>query len=181
MWTPRQIACFATLALLTMAAQPAVSQADDGRSWRDRNRAEADIESLHGDLRYTRGDWQLRVRYDIEIEDARRRDRFDLVLTVLERGRPLLDRWGKPVRFVVPLNRPTKFKRDEITFRRQVTIQLPDGSFHNPKRLRLVAKVVRADNGRVLDKEGESIKFRRGNRWSRIGRRVATGPRWLRR
>lgn len=181
MWTPRQIGCFGTLALVTLAAQPAMSLAGGGRFWHDRNRAEADIESLRGDLRYAHGDWRLRVQYDIEIEDARRRDRFDLVLTVLERGRPLLDRRGRPVRFVVPLNRPTKIKRDEITFRRQVTIQLPDGSFDNPKRLRLVAKVVRADSGRVLDREGESIKFRRGNRWSRIGRRSATGPRWLRR
>lgn len=181
MWTPRQIGCFGTLALLTMAAQPAVSLADGGRFRHDRNRAEADIESLSGDLQYARGDWKLRVRYDIEIEDARRRDRFDLVLTVLDRGHPLLNRRGRPVRFVVPLNRPTKIKRDEITFRRQVTIQLPDGSFDNPKRLRLVARVVRAEDGRVLDKEGESIKFRRGNRWSRTGRRVATGPRWRRR
>ena len=102
MWTPRKIGCFGTLALLTMAAQPAVSQADDGRFWRDRNRAEADIESLRGDLQYARGDWKLRVRYDVEVEDARRRDRFDLVLTVLERGRPLLDRRGRPVQFVIP-------------------------------------------------------------------------------
>ena len=146
MWTPRQIGCFGTLALVTLAAQPAMSLAGGGRLWHDRNRAEADIESLRGDLRYAHGDWRLRVQYDIEIEDARRRDRFDLVLTVLERGRPLLDRRGRAVRFVVPLNRPTKIKRDEITFRRQMTIQLPDGSFDSPKRLRLVAKVVRADS-----------------------------------
>ena len=144
MWTARRIGCFGTLALVILAAQPAVSLADHGRSQRNRNRTEADIESLRGDLQYARGNWRLRVQYDVEIEDARRRDRFDLVLTVLERGCPLLDRWGRPVRFVIPLNRPTKIKRDEITFERRVTVQLPDGSIGNPKRLRLVAEVVRA-------------------------------------
>lgn len=181
MWTPKQFGCFGTLALMTLAAWPAAGLADGGRFRYDRYRTEADIESLDGDLRYARGDWRLRVRYDVEIEDARRRDRFDLVLTVSERGCPLLDRRGRPLRFVIPLDRPTKIDRDEITFRRQVVLRLPDGSFHNPKRLRLVARIVRADNGRVLDKEGESIKFRRGHRWRRISRRFAVGPRWRRR
>jgi hypothetical protein len=47
--------------------------------------------------------------------------------------------------------------------------------------LRLVAKVIRADNGRVLDQEEESIKFRQGPRRPRVGWPVASAPNWFRR
>jgi hypothetical protein len=165
---------------MALAVQPAVSLAG-GRPRNFRNHTEADIESLSGSLQYVRGNWQLGVRYDVEVEDANRRDRFNLAMTVLERGRPLLDRWGRPVTIVVPLDRPTKIERDEITFNRQATIRLPDGSIGNPKQLRLVAKVIRADNGRVLDQEEESIKFRQGPRRPRVGWPVASAPNWFRR
>jgi len=181
MWTTRKISCFGTLALMAIAAQPAVSLAD-GRGPRNfRNHSEADIESLSGNLQYANGNWQLGVRYGVEIEDAHRRDRFNLAMTVVERGRPLVDRWGQPVRIVVPLNRPTRIDRDEITFNRQAVLRLPNGSIGHPKQLRVVARVVRAGDGRILDQEVESIKFRQGPRRPDLRRPVVIPPKWLRR
>lgn len=181
MWTTRKISCFGTLALMALAAQPAISLAGGRRPRNFRNHTEADIESLSGNVRYANGNWQLGVRYAVEIEDAHRRDRFNLAMTVVERGRPLLDRRGKPLSVVVPLNRPTKIDRDEITFNRQAVLRLPNGAIGNPKRLRIVARVVRAGDGRILDQEVESIKFRQGPRRPNIRRPIVTPPKWFRR
>jgi len=61
-----------------------------------------------------------------------------------------------------------------------VIVRLPDGSFGNPKRLRLVAEVVRPYDGRVLDRRKDRIRFRRGYRRPIIDGRYASCPRWPR-
>ncbi|MCG8405826.1 MAG: hypothetical protein MI923_11570 [Phycisphaerales bacterium] len=169
------------LGLAAVAAQPAVSNAGDRFYRHHRSNLDVDIDSLDAEVRYNRGGWQLRVWYDVDIEDARRYDRFDLVLTLTERRRPLYDHWGRPVTIVVPLDYPTKIDRDEIEFRQSRVFQLPDNLIGKPKRLKLHAKVVRAGCGSVLDRKSESVDFKRGFRAPRWSDRDAIDfrrPRW---
>jgi hypothetical protein len=152
---------FAAGALITLAATAQPAEA----SRRHRcGRADADIDSLDASLRHTRGGWQLRVEYEIDIEDACRREHFSLLLRVTERGRPVVDRSGRPIVFEIPLDRPTDINDDELEFEHSVTLTLPDGSVYDPKKLRLEAKVIRAHDGQVLDRGRESIDFDRGFR-----------------
>ena len=68
-------------------------------------RVKIDFESLKGELRWSRGEWQLRIKYDVEIEKYDRGDRFELVLYVSEHGEAVRDDEGKPIEWVVPLDR----------------------------------------------------------------------------
>jgi len=167
------------MALLAGAAVPAVAEAS-GRHHR-RSHADADIESIDARLRYVGGAWRLNIRYEIEIEDASRRDRFDLVLSVVEQGRRLRDRHGRPMTIVIPLDRPTKVDDDEIEFERSITLRIPAGAIDRPSRLRVIAKVVEARSGRVLDRDKESVEVRRvvrRSRWVRRSRSCSLPRRW---
>ena len=164
-------------ALTAFTVQPAVSKAD-GRFYRDhRSRIDVDIDSLDAEIRYARGHWQLRVWYDVEVEDMRRYDRLDLVLTLKQRGRPLLDSWGRPLTIVIPLDYPTEVDRDKVEFKRSRVFTLPDYVIERPRRLKLHAKVVMARCGSVLDRKSESIDFRRGFRAPRRAYVEPFGPR----
>ncbi len=128
--------------------------------------AEVDIESLKATLRRVDGQWDLAVRCEVEIEDAHPAERFDLMLRVTERGRELADERGRPLRTLIPLDRPTDIDDDEIEFKESLDLYLPAGSFSNPDRLRIWAKVLSRDDGRVLERKDKSIKVR--------GRRTVT-------
>lgn len=165
----RKCAVAALATLVCFAAAPQLAQAGG----RHRSRVDADIDDLDADLVRDRGGWRLMVEYEVEIEDARRGERFDLVLTLTERGRPVLDRRHRPWTIVVPLNRPVRVKRDEVTFKRRISVRLGHRSFHNPKKLKIHAEVVRVSDGRVLDDDSESVDYRRGYRlprWSAVER-----------
>jgi hypothetical protein len=168
---------FAAGALITLAA---TAQSVEASRRHRCGRADADIDSLDASLRHTRGGWQLRVEYEVEIEDACRRERFSLILRVTERGRPVIDRYGRPIVFEIPLDRPTDIDDDELEFEHSVTLTLPDGSVGNPRKLKLEAKVIRARDGRVLDRERESIDYDRGFRPPRRSRPQHPSRPWRR-
>ena len=64
---------------------------------------DVDIDRLKAEIRQDTHGWRVFVDYQIEIEDARRYDRFELLLTFSERGRPLVDRLGRPIEVAIPL------------------------------------------------------------------------------
>lgn len=156
-----RLSALAAGALLTLAAATRPVEA----SGRHRSgRADADIDSLDASLRQTRGGWLLRVDFEIEIEDACRSERFSLLLRVTEQGRPTLDREGRPIVFEIPLDRPTDIDDEELEFERSVVLTLPGGAIWNPDKLKLEAKVIATRDGRVLDRDDESIEYDRGFR-----------------
>ncbi len=131
-------------------------------------RADADIDSLKARLVRLHRQWRLQVLYKVEIEDASPGERFVLVLGATERGRPILDRSGRPLTITVPLVDPTKVERDEVEFENTVSLRLMPNSFRDVRGLRLRAKVVSVRNGRVLDREDTSIKLARGLRKPKV-------------
>lgn len=149
-------AAFAIVLLTGVASSTAHAWDHDRHS-----RVDVDIDSLKAELYGHHGRWQLNVRYDVEIEDARRFERFELVLLVTERGRPLRDRLGRPLEIVIPLDHPTDIDDDELEFKRGLTVRLPNGAFFNPKKLQIRAEIVRVQDGRVLDRKKKSVKYRR--------------------
>ena len=86
---------------------------------------------------------------------------LELILYVTEHGRTLVDRAGRPIEFVVPLEYPSEVDDGEIEFEDRVTVTLPDGVFHDPDRLRLESVVFRVGDNRPLDRKDKSIKYDR--------------------
>ncbi len=146
---------------------------------------DVDIDRLKAEIRQDTHGWRVFVDYQIEIEDARRYDRFELLLTFSERGRPLVDRLGRPIEVVIPLVDPTDIDDDELEFRDGLTINLPHGVLHNPKRLKIHAEVVSVAQGRVMDRKTKRIKYRRAIfgplRPFRPARPICPPHPWLRR
>lgn len=122
------------------------------------SRAEGEIDDLEADLRYAQGLWRLRVSFEVEIEDAHPQSRFEMVLTLSERGRPLWDRTGRPITLVVPLVCPSDVDDDELEFERTVVFDLPADLIPDPWKLRIHGELIGSFDGRVLDRESESVK-----------------------
>lgn len=160
---PLPIALFSGLAILGSAT---AAHAGGARGYRDK--ADADIDSLTARIEFADGQWALAVRFDIEIEDARRGDRFDLVLTLADGRCDLRDQLGRPITVVVPLLQPVSIEDggEEIRFRDEVVVNLPDGVFARPDRLRLHARVISANSGRSLDDDTTSVKSIRHPTWT---------------
>ncbi len=155
--------------LATLLAGMLTTAAGADHGFRRRSRADADIDKLKAELRPARGGWQLLVKYEVEIEDARRGEAFDLVLELTtRRGRPLRDRNGRPLTLVIPLGHPSDVDDDEVEFEDTFVTRLPAGKFRLPKGVKLRAEVVRLQDNRVLDAKRTSIKVRRGRHRGRI-------------
>lgn len=149
-----------------------------GAADREYRRPDVDMDSLKGELFRVDGEWQLEVRFDVEIEDYRPADRFDLILYVSEKGYRLADEKGRPIEYVIPLDRPTQVDDDELEFEHRVTLSVPDGAFRNPKRLRLHGRVVFQGEEHPLAHKDKSIKFKRHRRRHHRSVRVSVRPSW---
>lgn len=123
-------------------------------------RAEADIEDLDAELRYLGEEWDLSVDYEVEIEDARRGQQFDLVFSLRERSRGALTPRGKAMRIIMPLDRPVELDDDEMEFSGCIGARLPRDLIRRPDRLRIHAAVVPRGGGPALDTETESVAYR---------------------
>lgn len=141
-------------AAVLLAAQASSAAAKD-------RRPDVDIDELKGDIWRTRAGWTLRIRCEVDIEDARRRDRFELIFRLTERGREVVDGAGYPVEIVVALDRPTEIDDDELEFKEALRVKLPRHYIRDPKHLRLHARVAHAGGDRPLDRKDKSVKYRR--------------------
>ena len=124
-------------------------------------RLDVDVDSLKGNIREVASEWELTIEYEVEIENARPEEKFELLLQVAEHGRAVCDEQGRPITIVVALDRPSKVDDDELEFEDSVVVTLPRGLFKNPKRLRLIAVVVRAGEQQPLDHKDKRIKYKR--------------------
>jgi hypothetical protein len=125
---------------------------------------EVDIDSLEAEIRYVGGSWEVTAEYEIEIEDARPHERFELLLQVTEHDHVLRNSEGRPITIVVALDRPSEVDDDEMTFEGEVTFVLPRELISSPKHLRIVGVVVHAGDDRPLDRDDDGIKFKRDRR-----------------
>ncbi len=125
------------------------------------HRPDFDIEKLKPEIRRAGGDWSLRVRYKVEIENPPACERFDLVLTLAEHGRAVRGPEGRPVRIIVPLRRPSEIEHHEIEFESTIRAIVAGPAICNPKHLRVYAVVVPAGGGAVLDHKDHSVKYKR--------------------
>lgn len=140
------------LATVVTGTFAAAAGADDGFRHRRRLRSDAEIDSLKAELRPDRHGWQLLVKYEVEIEDARRGEAFDLELQLTDRrGRPLFDQNRRPLALVIPLVHPSDVDDDEVEFEGTHVARLPIAVIQLPRDVRLCGKVVRLQDGRVLD------------------------------
>jgi hypothetical protein len=151
-----QLTTAAAVVLIGLLASE--GSADDRRHHK---RPDVDIEKLKGEVWRSPDEWLLRVRYEVEIEDWRRGDAFELVAYVTEDGYRLANPAGQPVEFVIPLDRPSEVDDDELEFESSFTVRLPERSFRDPDRLRLHGMVVFAGDSLPLEKEDTSIKYDR--------------------
>ena len=149
-----------------------------GAGDREYRRPDVDIESLKGELFRANREWQLEVRFDVEIEDYHPADRFELILYVSEKGYPLADKRGRRTEYVIALDQPTNVDDDELEFEHRVTLSVRDGAFRNPKRLRLHGRVVYQGEEHPLTHKDKSIKFKRHRRKHHRSVRVSVGPSW---
>lgn len=125
-----------------------------------KSKTEVDIKSLKAELHRSDGEWALRLKYDVEIKDAYRDDRFELVLYVSEKGRVLHDEDGEPIEWVVELDQPSKVDDDELEFKDRLTVYLPDYAIANPKRLRINGAVYQEGYELPLNRKIKSVKYK---------------------
>ncbi len=159
-WTgfnPTLIGTLAAVALGGFAVPTARADHEDY----PKPRVKIDFESLKGELRWSRGEWQLRIKYDVEIEKYERGDRFELVLYVSEHGEVVRDDEGKPIEWVVPLDRPSEIDDDELEFESRITVYRPGDSIRYPKKLRINGIVYQDGYELPLKRKIKSIKYKR--------------------
>ena len=122
---------------------------------------DVDIESLKSELRWINGEWLLEVHYEVEVEDYwPLPGELELILTITEHSRTLVDHTGNPIEFIVPLEYPSEEDDDELEFEDRITITLPQQAIGDPKHLRLESVIVRVSDGYPLDRKDKSIKFK---------------------
>lgn len=119
-----------------------------------RSKAEADIESLKGRAYLTQEGWDVHVSFDVEIEDAHRDERFDLVFRIRAKD----GHGGPPMQAVVPLDHPTDVDDDELEFEGRTVLRLPHDIVYPGEKLRIDAYVYVRGSNRPLDHEDTTVK-----------------------
>ena len=124
-----------------------------------KRRPSGDVESLNAKLDWRDGEWLLHVRYKLEIEDAQNSDRFDLVLIPTEGDHALADRDGQSISLAVSLPvSEADCDDDEMEFRDEVTMQIPEGLIGDPYRVRVRAELVDRSRDKLLDDDSTKVK-----------------------
>lgn len=165
----------AAIAALAFVLLQSPARADHNR--RFSRSVDVDIDSLKAELSRGHGELLLDLKYDVEIEDYYRGDRFELIVYLTEDKYEVTDTRGRRIEYVIPLDRPTKAKRDELEFKRRASLTVPERVIHNPKRLRLHAVVVYAGDDRPLKYKDRSVKYKKRRHLHRHPRALRLGHR----
>lgn len=115
---------------------------------------EAEIDSLGAKACRRAEGLEVRVRYEVELEDMPPGE-YDLVVRFLYRGLEISDEEGRPFTAVVPLDRPKEVDDDELEFKGSTRVLLPAPD--RMKHLKIRAEIVERGTGRVLDRETEEV------------------------
>lgn len=144
-------AAWCGLAIAGLATVPP-ALADHGKCCK----IEVDIDELDADL-YPDGDsWLLKVRYEVDVEDACRGERLELRLKFEDDDHCLVDDQGRALCEIVPLVHATHCDGDELTFSGCAEIRLPRGAVCHPGDFDVNASVTRAGESCSLDSEDTS-------------------------
>lgn len=135
---------------LTTAALPFAS-ADSER--RHQCKVEVDVDELDADLFPDGDSWTLKVRYEVDVEDACRNEQFDLRLRFEDDDRCVIDEEGRAFGEAVRLSHPNSCDSDEQTFAGSLEIRLPPGAVCHPRDFEVHASVTRVGDPCVLDSE----------------------------
>lgn len=119
---------------------------------------EADLEGLCARLEWTGSDWQLSIRYEVELEDVNPRDGFDVVFTPLYCGRELRDASGEVIQLVASLQYDARCDDDDIELEDEANMRLPEELVEDPFGLRVVGEIVCRSTGKVLDDTTARVK-----------------------
>lgn len=163
---------------LSIAIPTPAAQADDrcGRQERcDHDDADADIESIKASLDWAEGEWCLSVRFEVELEDFRSCDAFDLVVTPLHRGQPLADPAGQTLGMAAPLpiaDRCDDDDDDEVELDDGVSMRLAEGLICDPHCVKVFVEVVNRATGRVLDDDTVRVRVRSAPHHVEVHKRV---------
>ena len=136
---------------------------NDHRKERDR-RVKAKIDSLDCEMQHAGPDWQMAIEYEVEIEGQIGNDLYLLVLELVEDDRPVVDDNGAPLVMEIEILQPTDRDDDELEYEDRITATVPKVWVGDDDDLEIVAKLVRASDGLVFDKEDESVDRDRGRR-----------------
>jgi hypothetical protein len=148
-------ACFTWLALGAIAVP--VCAGEHGRCCK----IEVDIDELDADL-YADGDgWLLKVRYEVDVEDACNGEHLTLNLHFSNDDCRVVDADGRVLTHTIPLDQPTECDDDEQTFAGRVELRLDGKTVTDPDDFEVHAAVTRAGGSRVLDRENTSADVHR--------------------
>ncbi len=113
----------------------------------------ADVDELDADLFPDGDSWTLKIRYEVDVEDACRNHSVELRLRFEDDDRCVIDGEGRALGEVVQLSRPSSCEDDEQTYSGCVEIRLPRGAVCHPRDFEVHASVTRAGDACVLDRE----------------------------
>lgn len=129
-----------------------------GPDHRDSCKIEVDIDELDADLFPDGDSWLLRVRYEVDIEDACRGEQLELQLTFEDDDRRVVDTEGRALCEVIPLAIPRSCHGDEQTFAACAEFRLPRGAVCHADDFEVLASVTRAGESCSLDSEDTTAK-----------------------
>jgi hypothetical protein len=123
---------------------------------------DVDIDSLKAEIRAVRNsdghvEWRISVKYKVEADQPVAGD-LRLSFRLTEKDELVRDPDGEPIELSIPLNQPAEVDGDEVEFRGQPMIVLPERCIHRPRSLRLHA--VARGNDQEWDRKDTRIKFR---------------------
>lgn len=143
------------VALLALAGGIPSASADDHRKC---CKIDVDIDELDADL-YPDGDgWRLKVRFEVDVEDACPGERLTLNLQFSDDDCRIGDAKGRPLMHTIALDRPTECDDDEQTFEGCAEIRFGGAEIRDPQEVEVHATVTRAGESCTLDKEDSSAE-----------------------
>ncbi len=122
---------------------------------------EIEIDRLKSEMTRSSAGWHVGIKYEVEIENARKDEPFAIRFSLRERGRPVRDDQGQAVVVLLPLDRPVSVDDDEREYKDVLTIDLPPALIRFPSHLRLVAHVVAEDESHVFAVDDTRVRFER--------------------
>ncbi len=127
---------------------------------RRRPKVDVDLDTLKAEIERVEGGWELEIEYEVEIEDARPGQQFELVLELRQRDRPVLDERGGPFTIVVALDCPSDLDDDKVVFAEEFVELLHPDMVRRPDKLRLYGTVYFKGDDWPLDEKNTSVKLR---------------------
>ncbi len=123
------------------------------------NTPDVDLDKLRAECVRQGPKLELRIQYEIEIEDAPIGTPFDLKLRLMDDDEPVRDQDGRVIEVVVPLQDPIVKDVDEFDFHGRVEVDIPRERVRRLDDLRVFASV-HTPGGPALDDKDCRVRVR---------------------